>query len=90
MKGDGLNMENVKNSVVSVVATALGMNSEEIMEIGVDADLTSYELDSIKVIQIIALLEDQFDIEFDFEDIAIENFSTINKGIETITKYLRR
>ena len=53
-----------------------------------DADLFANDmLDSLGVAQLVAGLEDIFNIEIDPEDILPENFSTINKIDALVHKY---
>ncbi|WP_164744510.1 acyl carrier protein [Paenibacillus xylaniclasticus] len=56
-------------------------------EISVDynSNLIDEGLDSIKCIDLIVHLEMEFDIEFDDEDLVIENFSTIHKISKQLT-----
>ncbi len=54
-----------------------------------DADLNTYDLfangyiDSMGLVQFVAILEDEFDIEFTADELLSEEFKTV-KGIETI------
>lgn len=44
------------------------------------------ELDSMAVVTVVTVIEEQFDIEFDDEDITAESFSTLNSLCELVER----
>ena len=49
--------------------------------------LEQYLIDSFKFIELFVKLEESFMIEFDDEDILVENFGSLNRIAELIGKY---
>ena len=45
-------------------------------------------LDSLAIVQIVTALEEKYDIDIDPEDIIPENFSSVNKIILLVQKYM--
>ena len=50
-------------------------------------DLVDYGLDSMKAVELVVELENEYDIEVDDEDLLIENLNTISKINTLIKKY---
>ena len=67
--------------VRELIKTTLFMEEEDIIKIGDDDDLELIGLNSVIMLQFIVQLEQEFDIEIDEEEIAPENFGTINKVV---------
>lgn len=66
----------MKEKIVEI----LGEINEEILHVGVEDDLLSSDLiDSFDIVNIVAELEEVFDIEINGDEIVEENFSTISK-----------
>lgn len=59
-----------------------------ISQINSDDELKDFGINSIRYMSIIVDLEHEFGIEFDLNDISTNNFSSINKIVETIKKYI--
>jgi len=51
-------------------------------------DLISMGLDSVKIINMIVLLEEKYGIEIKDEDLLFENFETVRKITELLERYL--
>lgn len=54
--------------------------------VGPDEDLSTYGVSSISFMKIVIALEMEFDIEWDDEDLDVNNFSTINNILGYISK----
>lgn len=81
-------MEFRRSNVINILSEALDVDINVLSQIGDDEDICPYGLDSIKGIQAIVLLEEEFHIELDDEDLLIENVNTINKIKKTFEKYI--
>ena len=72
----------VFDKVVQIIADTLSVDSSEITK---DTNLLEdLEADSLNAVEVMLELEDEFDIEF--EDLDIEQFSTVDKIVELIEK----
>ena len=68
-----------KSQVIAIIAEQLGISENEITEETVFADLGAYSLD---LFQIISSLEEEFDIEFDNDE--VEKIKTVGDAIEYV------
>ncbi len=59
---------------------------KSIVEIGNDEELSNYGLDSIGFVNLIASLEEDFDLMVDDEKLLFENFNTINNIYKSIVE----
>ncbi len=59
---------------------------EVVDNISLDDNLTTYQLNSVSFIKIIVEIENEFDIEFDDEEISIETFETLEDVIHCIER----
>lgn len=60
-----------------------------IYNLPLDEELISLGFDSLKTIHFLVSIEESFNIEFLDEDLLVENFSTIQKIIDTLSKYTK-
>ncbi len=81
-------MEFKRSDIINILSKALDVDINVLSPIGDDEDIGSYGLDSIKGIQAVVFLEEEFDIELADEDLLLENVNTINKIKETFGKYV--
>jgi acyl carrier protein len=51
-----------------------------------NVNLMEHGLDSLKTVQLIVTLEEEMDLEFDDENMLLENFETIEKIVKTVEK----
>ena len=65
----------------------LNLDADALGEVDMDTDLTELGLDSLKAIELVVFIEDEYDIEISDDDLLIENMSTIGKIIEMIERY---
>ncbi|HIW48818.1 MAG TPA: acyl carrier protein [Firmicutes bacterium] len=70
-----------KAQVIAVIAEQLGIPENDITEDTVFADLGA---DSLDLFQIISSLEEEFDIEFDNDE--VEKIKTVGDAIEYVKK----
>ncbi|HCT65193.1 MAG TPA: acyl carrier protein [Lachnospiraceae bacterium] len=68
-----------KSQVIAIIAEQLGIAETEITEDTVFADLGA---DSLDLFQIISALEEEFDIEFENED--VEKIKTVGDAIDYV------
>ncbi|MCQ4726379.1 acyl carrier protein [Anaerotignum faecicola] len=68
-----------KSQVIAIIAEQLGISESEINEETVFADLGA---DSLDLFQIISALEEEFNIEFDNED--VEKIKSVGDAVEYV------
>ncbi|WES35402.1 phosphopantetheine-binding protein [Ruminiclostridium papyrosolvens DSM 2782] len=81
-------MEFRRSDIINILSKALDVDINVLSQIGDDEDIGQYGLESIRGIQAMVLLEDEFDIELIDEDLLFENINTINKIKKTFEKYI--
>ncbi|KEI98764.1 hypothetical protein N496_03930 [Clostridium botulinum A2B3 87] len=62
----------------------------DLSDIDLDQHLIELGLDSIYFIQLIVAFESEFDIQFDEEELDMENFSTINNIINYLNVKIKK
>ena len=73
--------EKITNSVIEIIASLCSR------EIGIQKDINLIDehiLDSVVFIQMISLIEKEFDIKFSLFDLDIQNFKTVNSIVNTV------
>ena len=73
------NMKETFNSIVNIIASSFGIGKKEIF---LESSFESLDLDEFDVIDLLFLLEEEFDIEID--DSEIENINLL----EDLVKYI--
>lgn len=68
---------------LEVVLGSLLNTQEKIMA---EESLSKWGLDSLKTIELIVILENEFDIVFDNNDLLLDNFGTINTIVSLLTR----
>lgn len=81
-------MEFRRSDIINILSKALDVDINVLSQIGDDEDIGQYGLESIRGIQAMVLLEEEFDIELIDEDLLFENINTINKIKKTFEKYI--
>ncbi|MEK4362127.1 acyl carrier protein [Paenibacillus sp. FSL M8-0212] len=73
-------------TVLGKLEVALGnlLNTQE--KIMAEESLSKWGLDSLKTIELIVILENEFDIVFDNNDLLLDNFGTINTIVSLLTR----
>ncbi len=65
------------------------MGLENIDKISKEEDLKEHGMDSLNAIELVVSLEMEFGIEFDEEDLLVDNICSIKKLVDTVEKYLQ-
>lgn len=74
----------VKEQAQEVVLELLpGVSSEEIAD---DTDIFSLGLDSINAMTLVLNLQESFELQFDVNEISLENFQTLSSIVNLIQK----
>lgn len=76
-----------KQQVIKILSDTINAEINELANVKMDDDLRDWGLDSLKSIDIIVALENEFEIAIEDEDLLIDNFNTIEKIISLIKKY---
>ncbi|MGO4733975.1 phosphopantetheine-binding protein [Paenibacillus sp. 2KB_22] len=73
-------------TVLGKLEVVLGnlLNTQE--KIMAEESLSKWGLDSLKTIELIVILENEFDIVFDNNDLLLDNFGTINTIVSLLTR----
>ncbi len=79
---------NPSESRVRKVLQENGSLHISISKISSDDQLKDFGINSIRYMSIIIDLQREFGIEYKLEDISIDNFSSINKIVDTLKKYI--
>lgn len=74
-------LSNVKQCVMRI----LDLPAEETLDN--ETDLIDKGLDSIKAIDLVVAIEEQFEINIDEEDLFVDTLNTINKLVKVVEKY---
>ncbi|WFA85533.1 acyl carrier protein [Paenibacillus amylolyticus] len=74
--------DNLKDTITIMIAQCLQVTN--IKEIDVQDNLNDLGICSIKVIRLIVLLEEHFDITFNDEELLVENFNTLSNILNII------
>ena len=74
--------------ILSLLEMALRLDKGALDSVSETADLREIGLDSITSIELIVLLENEFDISVDDEDLLIDNFNNIAKIKSLVQKYI--
>ncbi len=74
--------------ILSLLEMALRLDKGALDSVSETADLREIGLDSITSIELIVLLENEFDISVDDEDLLIDNFNTVPKIKSLVQKYI--
>lgn len=82
-----------KDSLTSKIIEKMKENKfipEDLMQnVDINESLTSYyRMDSMSIIQLIVMLETEFDIEFNETELTLENYESISTVINVIEKHL--
>jgi acyl carrier protein len=58
--------------------------TKRIQEIRIDDELQNYGMDSLSVIRVIVEIEEDFEFEFNDEDLVIDNFKSVDKLVDYV------
>lgn len=76
-----------KENIIKMLPIALKRDESEFLKLEDKADLREHGLDSISSIELIVMLENEFNISVDDDDLLIDNFNTIEKLMILLDKY---
>ena len=77
-----MSKEYIKEKIVKIIGESSGYEEGEISKV---SNLISDEIiDSLGMIELISLLEKEFNVIFSEDDLVLENFETLNKIIDLI------
>lgn len=74
--------------VRGVLQEILDLDEETVEGLSVDSDLIEFGLDSLKAIELVVHIEDNYDIIILDDDLLIDNISTIEKIMDMIKRYI--
>lgn len=78
----------MEDKIKNIVVEILKLEEEQVAVLERDNDLLQLGLDSLKSVEIVVNLENEFDIIIDDEDLLVENMVTIQLLMELVNKYL--
>jgi acyl carrier protein len=76
-----------KQQVLKILSETINVDINKLADVKPEDDLRDWGLDSLKSIDVIVALENEFNIAIEDEDLLIDNFNTIEKIIQLIKKY---
>ncbi|MEK4077363.1 acyl carrier protein [Paenibacillus sp. FSL M7-0656] len=74
--------DNLKDTITKMIAQCLQVTNIKVID--VQDNLNDLGICSIKVIRLIVLLEEHFDITFNDEELLVENFNTLSNILNII------
>ena len=79
----------MKEKVIELVKQSLNLSQDFNETELVNSDLFAYGMDSITAIQLIIMLESEFDVEFEDEDLMLHTVQTVDTILNTLNKYIQ-
>lgn len=77
-------VERIENTISNI----LNIEPEKIREISRDETLNRIGVDSVNFIEVVISLEDEFNVEFEDDELLLQNLNTINKLTNIIKQKL--
>ena len=81
-------MDISKDKIVEIFSKTMGVDIAEFSNLKVTDDLRDWGLDSLKSIDVIVALEEEYDISIEDSDLLLDNFNTVEKMVKLIEKYV--
>ncbi len=81
-------MDISKDKIVEIFSKTMGVDILEFSNLKVTDDLRDWGLDSLKSIDVIVGLEEEYDISIEDSDLLLDNFNTVEKMMKLIEKYV--
>lgn len=78
-----------KNKILKILADIVETDTEELLQLPYDTKISDIGVDSIRFIQFIVSLEEEFGIEVLDSDLLISNFQTLGMLFDTLAKYFK-
>ncbi|QNU66694.1 acyl carrier protein [Ruminiclostridium herbifermentans] len=82
-------MDISKDKIVEIFSKTVGADISEFADLKVTDDLRDWGLDSLKSIDVIVAIEEEYDIAIEDYDLLLDNFNTVEKMIKLIEKYVQ-
>lgn len=79
----------MKEKVIELVKNALLLDSNFDNEELEKSDLLTWGMDSVTAIQLIIMLESEFDIQFNDEDLMLTTVQSVDSIVSTVRKYVQ-
>lgn len=79
----------MKEKVIELVKNALLLDSNFDNEELEKSDLLAWGMDSVTAIQLIIMLESEFDIQFNDEDLMLTTVQSVDSIVSTVRKYMQ-
>lgn len=79
-------MFNTKEAIIKELIEKTVGDVEEFGDFGLDDNLADFGISSLNFIKILVAIEDEFNIEFEDEELEFENFNTIRKLVNSLNK----
>lgn len=76
-----------KRRIIEILGNILDLSQETLENMPKDINLTDLGLESIKFIQLIVAIEEEFDVEISDDDLILDNFQSLEKLYYTLGKY---
>lgn len=81
-------MDDIKARIADCVAMVLRMDPENVKKLSGETSLTTIGIDSLNCIDVVVNIESNFNIEFDDEDLFMENLRTLDRLHNIVSKKL--
>lgn len=78
--------EKIKNSVIEIIVSLCSKEIDFQKDINL---IDEHVLDSVVFIQMISLIEKEFNIKFSLFDLDIQNFKSVNSIVSTVTEVIQ-
>lgn len=75
-------MENSENKVIEIIKRAVNIPKET--NLNLETPINNLQINSLNFLKIIVDIEEEYDIEFDDEELNFEEFNTIKAFVEHI------
>jgi len=79
-----------KENIIKMLPVALKRDESVLSLVKDNTDLREYGLDSISSIELIVMIEDEFNISVEDDDLLIDNFNTLEKIMLLLEKYTNK
>ncbi|MCQ4744253.1 phosphopantetheine-binding protein [Blautia producta] len=78
--------EKIKNSVIEIIVSLCSKEIDFQKDINL---IDEHVLDSVVFVQMISLIEKEFNIKFSLFDLDIQNFKSVNSIVSTVTEVIQ-
>ncbi len=78
----------IKDKILESIAMVLRINTETVANHGADLPLNLIGMDSINCIDIVVAVENEFNINFNDDELLMDNINTVNKLCNSVAQKL--